>query len=668
MPRLSLYKPEKGKDYKFLDKVILEMFTIGGTDLFVHKYIGTDDGETVKDETQIQDLVFMENRDRKYDADIYTLRGIYNVQDIDFDLSQFGLFLSNDTLFMTIHINSSVETIGRKIMPGDVLELPHLRDEYAANDYKTALKRFYVVEDVNRASEGFSPTWYPHLYRIKLKQIVDSQEFADILNRPENEDLFEGEYESELIPPKLYKAGQVVRYKGILYEALVNSEGNLPTNTNFFKLYEENTLRTLLSTYEKEMAISDSVVAEANANTNSKFPFDVMNSPNYRGDYSVGVYDPNLDPPKLYKTDQVVEYEGIFYKVLKNNQGVLPTNTEFFKLNDNIYYPGDIARYNGNVYEVLESAGNGGTSTIPTNINFWKLLVPVGKSGYDVDSVFYTLAVDEKGKAALKTADSTTVDAATTLGADAVYENPVKHGYQGYLIGDDFAPNGSNFGSGITFPPNGAEGDYFMRTDFMPRRLFRYDGRRWVKVHDVKRTSLSTSNPDTLRGSFINNINTFIYENKIATDFVRLTQGQTIIDTDIAFVEIPYIQLSYENPTQDGAFTLDFVVADYANLISNFIYTSLINDFNIGQTCTIQTLGNTNWNIVTNDDNVVYNVGDSVTIVNKGTGTGTATQSRIRVTLPSAITTAGVYTLNLYNSRQNQRQALSQVLRPKADN
>jgi hypothetical protein len=613
MPRLSLYKPEKGKDYRFLDRIILEMFTVGGTDLFVHKYIGTDDGETVKDETQIQDLVFMENRDRKYDADIYNIRGIYNVQDIDFDLSQFGLFLSNDTLFMTIHINSSVETIGRKIMPGDVIELPHLRDEYAANDYKTALKRFYVVEDVNRASEGFSPTWYPHLYRVKLKQIVDSQEFSDILNRPEDEDLFEGEYDAN----KIYKAGQVVRYDSVLYEALVDSEGNLPTDTEFFKLYEENTLRTVLSTYEKEIAISDSVVAEANANTNSKFPFDVMNSPNYRGDYSVGVYDPDLDPPKLYKTDQVVEYEGIFYKVLKNNQGVLPTNTEFFKLNDNIYYPGNITRYNGNVYEVLESAGNGGTLTIPTNINFWKLLVPVGKSGYDVDATFYTLAVDENGKAALKTADTTTVDTTGTLGSDAVYETPVKHGYQGYLIGDDFAPNGSNFGSGITFPPNGAEGDYFMRTDFMPRRLFRYDSKRWVKVHDVKRTSLSTSNPDTLRGSFINNINTFLYEDKIATDFVRLTQGQTVIDTEIVFVNVPYIQLSYENTTRDGAFTLDFVVADYANLVTSY-----------------------------NDS-------------------GT---QRIRVTLPSAITTAGVYTLNLYNSRQNQRQALSQVLRPKADN
>ena len=39
-----------------------------------------------------QDLLFLEYRDRKYDQDIYTIRGVYNVQDIDFNLSQFGLF------------------------------------------------------------------------------------------------------------------------------------------------------------------------------------------------------------------------------------------------------------------------------------------------------------------------------------------------------------------------------------------------------------------------------------------------------------------------------------------------------------------------------------------------------------------------------------------------
>src|SRR6056300_44904 len=227
MPRLSLYKPERGNDYHFLDKQIQEMFTVGGTDINIHKYIGPQNPldedrsatqpkyDAVK-ETNIQDLLFLENRDRKYDPDVYNMRAIYNVQDIDFDLSQFGLFLSNDTLFLTIHINSSVKTLGRKIISGDVIELPHLKDEYALNDHSVALKRFYVVADINRAAEGFSPTWYPHLYRLKLKQIVDSQEFKEILDLPAEEG-------------------------------------------------SDQTLRDLLSTYEKEMQINNAVLAQAEA-------------------------------------------------------------------------------------------------------------------------------------------------------------------------------------------------------------------------------------------------------------------------------------------------------------------------------------------------------------------------------------------------------------------
>ena len=199
MPRLSIFKPEKGADYKFFDRTIKEMFTVGGTDLHFHKYIGPyDQGDTNKDgaatptqpqysgdslnERTIQDLLFLENRDRKYDADIYTIRGIYNVQDIDFNLSQFGMFLQNDTLFLTVHLNDSVERLGRKPMSGDVIEFPHMKEDYSLDEsIPIALKRYYVVEDVNRAAEGFSQTWWPHLLRLKLKSLVDSQEFRDIL-------------------------------------------------------------------------------------------------------------------------------------------------------------------------------------------------------------------------------------------------------------------------------------------------------------------------------------------------------------------------------------------------------------------------------------------------------------------------------------------------------
>ena len=50
MPRLSIFKPEKGNDFKFFDRNIKEMFTVGGTDLHFHKYLGPyDQGDNNKD-------------------------------------------------------------------------------------------------------------------------------------------------------------------------------------------------------------------------------------------------------------------------------------------------------------------------------------------------------------------------------------------------------------------------------------------------------------------------------------------------------------------------------------------------------------------------------------------------------------------------------------------
>ena len=367
MPRLSLYKPQRGNDYSFIDKQVYEMFTVGGTDINIHKFLGAEnpsDADATADqpqydavkETNIQDLLFLENRDRKYDPDVYTMRGIYNVQDIDFNLSQFGLFLSNDTLFLTIHINSSVKTLGRKVMAGDVVELPHLKDEYALNDLSFALKRFYVVEDVNRAAEGFSQTWYPHLYRLKLKQIVDSQEFKEILDLHAEEGASGGD-----------------------------------------------TLRSLLSTYDKEMQINNAVVAQAEA-----------------------------DAPK---------------------------------------------------------------------------------AGYDT-SHYYSLQIDENGNTELVDTDGDNIP--------DTMQSAVKSGYNGYLLGDGIPTNGEQFGHGISFPLDNSTGDFFLRTDFSPNRLFRFDGARWVKQEDNVRMTLTGTNTRThQKGTFINNTTT----NTIAGESVTERQS-----------------------------------------------------------------------------------------------------------------------------------------------
>jgi len=65
---------------------------------------------------------------------VYELRGHYNVQDLDMEIGQFGMFIQNDVVYITFHLNDMVQGIGRKLMVGDVLELPHLKEFYALND------------------------------------------------------------------------------------------------------------------------------------------------------------------------------------------------------------------------------------------------------------------------------------------------------------------------------------------------------------------------------------------------------------------------------------------------------------------------------------------------------------------------------------------------------
>lgn len=192
MGRLSLWNPVKRNDFKFIDRIVGEHLYAGGTGVYVHKYLGVniDDTSIPSNEQQvfIQDLLFLENRDRKYDETIYELRGQYNIQDNDqYDLTQFGLFLTNDSVLMNFHIESMVESLGRKLMPGDVLELPHLRDDLLLGS-EDAVNRFYVVQEGARPAEGYDPSWWPHLWRVKLGTITDSQEYRDILGTGEEED------------------------------------------------------------------------------------------------------------------------------------------------------------------------------------------------------------------------------------------------------------------------------------------------------------------------------------------------------------------------------------------------------------------------------------------------------------------------------------------------
>jgi len=415
MPRLSLYRPEKGNDFRFIDKTIWEMFQVGGTDVLVHKYIGPGSSSagaspsaptySGTNETQIQDLLFLENRDRKYDPDVYLLRGVYSIQDIDFNLSQFGLFLQNDTIFITFHINDTVEKLGRKIMSGDVIELPHLKDEFALNDFQFALKRFYVIEEVNRAAEGFSVTWYPHLYRAKCKPLVDSQEFKQIL------------------------------------------DGAAGEGSN-------QSLRDIMSTYEKEMQITQAVLDQAEA-----------------------------DAPK--------------------------------------------SGFDTSKYWTVQKDGFGNVDLVTVD--------STATAEYSADSELQ--ATDEEGNLLFDTDGNPVYVGAT---ASTMNVSPDHNDYPGYIIGDGIPGNGAPLTSGISFPLNPQIGQFCLRKDYLPNRLFRYDGVRWIKIEDIKRMTMSNLGPSdtgtgdrfegrddrlTQKTSFINNNKEAVINNHVVKEKQSLSKA-----------------------------------------------------------------------------------------------------------------------------------------------
>jgi hypothetical protein len=112
-----------------------------------------------------------------------------------------------------------VEKMGRKLMTGDVIELPHMREDLLLDEDAPAVNQYWVVQDASKAAEGFDPGWWPHIWRVRCKQLQDSQEYSDILGTGE----------------------------------------------------EADDLKNILSTYNKELQINDAIVDEAQENVPGRY-------------------------------------------------------------------------------------------------------------------------------------------------------------------------------------------------------------------------------------------------------------------------------------------------------------------------------------------------------------------------------------------------------------
>jgi hypothetical protein len=103
--------------------------------------------------------------------------------------------------------------------------------------------------------------------------------------------------------------------------------------------------------------------------------------------------------------------------------------------------------------------------------------------------------------------------------------SPRSFGYTtGYLDGTGEAPNGFPTGAGIAFPQNPQVGDYFLRIDYLPQLLYRWDGQLWIRISQNVRTDTGMTAGDlSQQSSFINNSNV-----TVLTDGTTTTQKQAL--------------------------------------------------------------------------------------------------------------------------------------------
>ena len=532
MPRLSLYRSEKANDYKFIDKTIREMTVVGATDLFIHKYLGVNNENPSDDKTQpqydkvdprnIQDLLFLENRDRKYEPNIYRLRGHYNVQNLDFDLSQFGLFLNNDIIFITVHYNEMIDILGRKLIVGDVIELPHLTDYHPLNDtIPIGLRRYYQITDGNYASEGFSPTWYPHLWRIKCEPLVDSQEFAGILTQPMNKDNYLGDWDKN----KDYVPGYTVTFGDKTYTPIQDVPAGTPcTDTNYWQLDTNDTLKDLLTTYNTNIKINDAAIEEATrmvpkSGYNRQQLYVV---PTFNGEpaspVNIVVNSGGGPNPTRGSVSQIWT-PGYVNGSLVVRIGAAALKNMLDMTASSMIPMGKFIETMLEVAETRPEKTDTGSGPVKGDLVLAaKALGPITGPFGTADNTYTSADVDhtKPGFDKEKTSSMNFLADCDPRFNFIARTSPQNFGYiDGYLTGDGTAPNGLPTGAGTSFPSNPNVGDYFLRTDYLPQLLFRWDGNLWIKVSSNVRTETgfaSTNNQSQLN-SFINNNNVTVLTN-----------------------------------------------------------------------------------------------------------------------------------------------------------
>jgi hypothetical protein len=118
----------------------------------------------------------LENRMRSYSQTPITIKAVYDPKDIDTEFNGFGLFQMNKQ-DVTIHFDSTVASLSRPIVIGDIIEFPF---EGQYDTEMNMVKKMMEVTDVAWSTQGYTPGYKPLLQRVMLEPLTASEENKDV--------------------------------------------------------------------------------------------------------------------------------------------------------------------------------------------------------------------------------------------------------------------------------------------------------------------------------------------------------------------------------------------------------------------------------------------------------------------------------------------------------
>ena len=452
---LKMYTGIQDEEYKFIDSVCEEQYLVGGVTAWLYAYLGpkgnlgsTDstspDYETLGSKiTDIGNLIWMENSDRSYSVDAVALPVIYQVQDANMDFQIPGLFLF-ETMDLTLPYNLMIRTLGRKILNGDVIELANLRDADLLDPDAKPINRFYVVQDAFKAAIGYSHTWLNHIYKVRLVPITDSPEFRDILGTGAN----------------------------------------------------ENDLTNYVSTHQKELAIMDTIINQADG----EVPFMHWDSEHIHASLSepdkssipTG-YEYPVNPkdsmyfikkylPELYEWDN----DWVKVQTLYGDEHSYPTTPidgDFFWVYTDLKDDFSLVQYDASLKK-WKSVSVKYDTQLPINST---------ESGFIIIKVPNSPIIQYNKLS--NSWDDVILDKAGSIGITNKF-NPQDNRENPY-------PNESEIIKGSQFPQTPEEGTWFLRTDLVPQTLWKYEDSKWRKYNYGGR--FPWTGTDAQKASYINN-------------------------------------------------------------------------------------------------------------------------------------------------------------------